>query len=469
MPSKGVKCFAYIAVPGVEIEFTAPKKSIAKRDLNTFTSDHLEVESSNLPRFAFVGKFSFIVRRDGKEITSQWVDVNSMTGSLGNGTMNNMEQTPSIFIEDLVVVYGFYDAGPGAAGLPKQHQCYVTVTKNYENWMRDVVSPNSDKENRPFHKMVLPAAHDMAMNSSTTSQTLLRNAGSGVIKEVLGRDLPSLFSVFNRVSDGAVHRIAPDIIRALAITQKDSLDAVLKIGARYFEFRPAKCHRRLQAMCQLEDTFYFQHGPIPGMAYKDFLADIVRFLEDHGEEIVVVQNRWDGVPAECPRPTQDDLQKILNEVLQSKKLQSGNLDDMTRKTLRELRAERKRLIVLQNVNQVSNYSDAASATLSGNSIVTKLQEMSKSPPRGHSITLLQCQATATNIRDVIIASVLDAGVSTSPILATKPVCDSKILPLLRGECGKNLVREEGTVVLMNDFFDGATADVAIGMCRERLG
>ena len=42
--------------------------------------------------------------------------------------MQNMDQTPSIFVEDLVICYGLYDAGPGVAGLPKQHLCYVTVS-----------------------------------------------------------------------------------------------------------------------------------------------------------------------------------------------------------------------------------------------------------------------------------------------------------------------------------------------------
>jgi hypothetical protein len=70
---------------------------------------------------------------------------------------------------------------------------------------------------------------------------------------------------------------------------------------------------------------------------------------------------------------------------------------------------------------------------------------------------------------VIVASVLDSDVSTSPILATKGVCDGKILPLLRGECGRGVMGEEGLVVLLNDFFDGGTADVGIGLCRERMG
>jgi len=43
------------------------------------------------------------------------------------------------------------------------------------------------------------------------------------------------------------------------------------------------------------------------------------------------------------------------------------------------------------------------------------------------------------------------------------------LPLLKGDVGRKLMGVEGVVVILNDFFDGATADVAVGLCRERLG
>jgi hypothetical protein len=142
---------------------------------------------------------------------------------------------------------------------------------------------------------------------------------------------------------------------------------------------------------------------------------------------------------------------------------------MMHQSISSLRDQKKRLIILRDTNQVSNYDDEANASLNGDTMVEKLHSMCEDPPKGHPITLLQCQATATNIRDVIIASVLNADVSTSPILATKPVCDHKILPLLRGERGRALMREESVVVVLNDFFDGATADVAIGLCQERLG
>tara|TARA_R110002003_G_scaffold25_2_gene1156 strand:- start:4235 stop:5644 length:1410 start_codon:yes stop_codon:yes gene_type:complete len=468
MPSKGVRCFTYLAVDGIEVEYTVPSENVRQSNQHVHTIDHLEVDKKNLSTFDFSGRFEFVVRRDGRELTRQWVDVNAMTGKLGEGTMKNMDETPSIFAEDVIISYGFYDAGPGHAGLPKQHQCYVGVTPNYENWMRDVLPQDDDKANRMFNRMVLPSAHDIGMNSMSTSLELLKNAGTGVIKEVLGRELPHVLSIFNKVGDGAVNRIAPDIIRALAITQKDSLDTILKLGARYFEFRPAKCHRQMQQVSSLEDTWYFQHGAIPGMLYKQFLGDVVQFLQDHDQEIIVAQNRWDGVPGECPRPNDDELRDVLNDVLRDKDLAVGDEGDMMGKSIRDLRNEKKRLIVLQNARQVSNYDDNANATLTGESMVDKLNDMAQNPPSGHPITLLQCQATSTNIRDVIIASVVDSDVSTSPILATKPVCDEKILPLLRGDTGRSLSREDGVVVLMNDFFDGATADVAIGMCRDRL-
>jgi|SRR5690242_766165 len=94
MPSKGILCYSYIAVDGVEIEFSVPKNSVTKRDQRQFACDHLEVESSNLGHFKFTGRFEFVVRRDGRELAKQWVDVNSMTGGLSDGTMKTMVRIP---------------------------------------------------------------------------------------------------------------------------------------------------------------------------------------------------------------------------------------------------------------------------------------------------------------------------------------------------------------------------------------
>ena len=87
---------------------------------------------------------------------------------------------------------------------------------------------------------------------------------------------------------------------------------------------------------------------------------------------------------------------------------------------------------------------------------------------GLTSPLVQCQATASNIPKAVVYSVLEAGASTSCLLATKPICDSKTLPWVKNNalraCGNN-----DLVVVMNDFFDGATADVAMELSRQRLG
>lgn len=495
MPSKGIKLTTYNTIPDLTTTFSVPGETLTKsRPLGAHAQDRLEVESSRLPRFKFSGDFEVHVAglrgREDHALLQRSVGVNTLTGKLEVGGIG----CGTVFVDGqagggkgegdgVVVTYTFYDAGPGLAHLPKQHHCAVTTTVDKAAWMARVVPSASPLADTPFRKMVLPAPHDAGMNSLDTATFLLERAGSGVIREVLGRSLPHGFEALNRISDRGVARFAPGIVRALAVTQVCSVRSMLRIGARYFEFRPARCHERLlgwrdgwsggggKGSDGFEDTLYFQHGAIPGIAYRLFLEDVVSFLAEHEGEIVVVQNRWDGVPGECARPSDEELQSVLDSVLRGKEnvVRAGGRDDMMGKSVRQLRDEKKRLLVFRNARQVSNYDDDANATLDGESMVEKLKTMAKDPPQGdHDVFLVQCQATPTNIRDVVIASVVDCDDLTSPLLATKPVCDAKMLPLLRGECGKKLMGGEGLVVVGNDFFDGATADVAIQMCRERM-
>jgi len=471
MPSKGVQVYSYISVPGCQVQFSVPASSITKTALTTWTSDHLEVDKKNISGlFDYTGRFSFTVSRNGAQLTTQYVEVNTLTGDLEDGTMKDMATTPSIVTSDVIITYGFYDAGTGVAGLPSSHQCWVTVSANHSNWMGDTIPSNSPQASKTFRKMVLPSAHDIGMNSMQTSQAILQKSGTGLIKSVLGSFAGAL-SVLSKVSDSAINAIAPDIIRSLAITQKDSLATILTIGARYFEFRPAHCLPQMQAVSPLPDALYFQHGGIPGMAYAAFLHDIVQFLTAHTNEIIVVQLRWDGVPADCKRPTDQELGDTLKTALaiSNGSVLTGTLSDVTGSTIAQLRSSKKRLIITQNLSQVSSYDDKANATLDGSSIVTALNNMSTKPPASHPLTVLQCQATATNIPDVIAYSVLASEASTSCLLATKPVCDTKTLPLLKGTVGQTLVtKADGLCAVMNDFFDGGTADVAIALSKVRL-
>lgn len=299
MPSKGVHTYAYIAVPGVSIELSVPGQTVTVTALRQFWNGALEVDAAHIPGlFPKTGRFAFKVLHEGRVLTEQWNEVNALTGTVGKGTMTTMADTPSVVVREpvaLIVSYGFYCAGPGHDLLPRRHQCYVTVTPAYADWLGRVAPIGSPQRDRPFRHLVLPAAHDVGMNSTASARAVLRHAGGAVVRTLLAhnpRYARALSQIADRLSGPAVAALAPDIVAGLAITQKDDLPTMLTLGARYFEFRPAFVHDEVRQY--LPDKPYFQHSAIPGMAYEEFLAGVVRFLLDHPTEIVVVQLRWDG-------------------------------------------------------------------------------------------------------------------------------------------------------------------------------
>lgn len=298
MPSKGVQTYTYLAVPGCSIELSVPGQTVVRNELRQFWNGDLEVDSSKIHGLLnTTGRFTFKVLHDGKVITEQWIEVNAVTGNASGGTMDSIAKTPSILHKDpdVLVSYGFYEAGQGHGLLPGRHQCYITVTPDYSAWMSGVAPPGSPQKDRAFRKLVLPAAHDVGMNSLQNCEAILRHAGGAVVRTLLAGNEQYgriLAEIADKVSGPAVAVLAPNIVSSLAITQKDTLRNMLALGARYFEFRPAYTHKEVRQ--HLPDKLYFQHSAIPGMAYDDFLNGVVQFLMDQPTEIVVVQLRWDG-------------------------------------------------------------------------------------------------------------------------------------------------------------------------------
>jgi hypothetical protein len=178
MPSKGVQCFSYIAVPDCAIEFSVPGNSIRKDGLRQFGNDHVEVDKKHIDgTFKFSGTFAFTVTHNGNQIAHQQIDINTMTGNIEGGTLNHMVNTQSILVGDVIVTYGFYDAPDSLqarAGLPNCDQCWVYVSPNYSSWMGQVAPVGSPQADKPFSKWMLPAAHDIGMNS-------MQNAMAGKI------------------------------------------------------------------------------------------------------------------------------------------------------------------------------------------------------------------------------------------------------------------------------------------------
>ena len=276
MPSKGIQCYSYVAVPGCEIEFSVPGSTLVKNELRQFANDHLEVDKDHIKGpFSFNGTFAFKVSQNGQQIANESLNINVLSGDLEGGSMKSMENQLSIVTPNVIVNYGFYDAGPGVAGLPSSNQCYVTVTPNYSSWMQSVAPPGSPEAEKPFTKLFLPAAHDIGMNSMAEASAVIK---SPALVEVMKGISPVFAAIAGLMTHDAVMHIAPNIVRGLAMTQKDTLDTILSIGARYFEFRPAYLHNVIRKDKPIPDVLYFSHSAIPGMPYAQFLHDCVGFL-----------------------------------------------------------------------------------------------------------------------------------------------------------------------------------------------
>ncbi|PKS04964.1 hypothetical protein jhhlp_008330 [Lomentospora prolificans] len=482
MPSKGVQAYTYISAPGgIEIDISVPKQSETRSAQKKWETGNFEVDAVKIKwPLKRHGRFTFKVRRKDPQavLTEQWMDVDPVAGGITAGSTfeDTMLETRSIIDKGLAISYGVYEAGPGQAGLPNRHQAYMVVTQEWNNWQGIVAPAGSAQEKKKFSCLVLPSPHDAGMNSMETMNAILKHAGIASAK-VLTSLLPSLqraqdsiAKVIGGLADVTVSKIAPDIIASLSITQKDTLTTMLNLGARYFEFRPAHCHKAILPHSPLPDKLYFQHGPIPGMAYDVFLNDLVQFLVKNPSEIAVVHVRWDGVPAECARPDDAELKNYLNAALtlSNGALQAGNMNDLRNATIQELRSQKKRLLYIVNEGVLSTYDDLANATIDGKSMLAAFEKtLTSQNQEGKNMTVAQCQATPTNIKDVIYYSVMSASVSTMALMATKPLCGHLLLPWLRQNVADRCKKDQ-LLVIMDDFIDGSDTDVAVDLSKQRL-
>jgi hypothetical protein len=108
----------------------------------------------------------------------------------GDGTMTTIANTHSVIHPDprIIVSYGFYESGTGHDILPDRHQCYITVTPNYSDWLGQVAPIGSPQRDQPFRRLVLPAAHDVGMNSMQNCATILKHAGGAVVRTLIANE-----------------------------------------------------------------------------------------------------------------------------------------------------------------------------------------------------------------------------------------------------------------------------------------
>ena len=190
----------------------------------------------------------------------------------------------------MIITYGFYDAGPGEVGLPSQDQCYVTVcSTDNRYWMGTIAPPGSPQKQHPFSRFVLAAPHDNGMNSMQSADAILSAIDTNLVGE-LRKIVPGLH-FFEHIPDHVLVKLLPNIVYGVSITQKKQVPIMLALGARYFEFRPAELLPAFQKSSKLLYKFYFTHAVIPGLAFDEFLAQQVTFLDANLTEIVVIHIR----------------------------------------------------------------------------------------------------------------------------------------------------------------------------------
>ena len=475
MPSKGLSVYSYVSpkLPRGKytVEFTVPGENgtVINHAKDNFTVKAMEMESHNIPGMRnFVGKFQWRVLRDGEEVASAFNKINTLTGSLAGGDMLSTQHFTPFTETDVIITYGFYDAGHGDSGLTDRDQCYVTICpRTNADWMGELAPPGSKEAALPFSRFVLPAPHDNGMNSMQNAEAVL--AGLSVSHIPFLKGIVPHLSFFDHLPDSALVHMLPNIVYGVSVTQKKEIKVMLELGARYFEFRPAKLLPMFKEISQLEDKYYFQHACIPGIAFDEFLEDQVEFLDDHPDEIVTIHIRFDNILEDMQKPTKDEIAEILTAACSkaTKASLSWGGRECFSKPIEELRQSGKRLICVILAEKYDSWTADAYRTLHTESIIERFKGMNTEGQQSTDLTILQCQATSQSIKEVLIYSVLASNAATSCLTSTKAMGDMRTLPWLRKNVNERL-KAERTIVIMNDFIDGATCDTCIELSRERL-
>ena len=334
--------------------------------------------------------------------------------------------------------------------------------------MGAVAPPGSPQAQQPFSRFVLAAPHDNGMNSMQQADAVLSSVNSDMVAD-LRKIVPGLH-YFPHIPDKALVHMLPNIVYGVSITQKKQISVMLALGARYFEFRPAELLPLFQEISKLPNKFYFQHACIPGLAFDEFLESQVQFLDAYPTEIVTLHIRYDNIVKECRKPTEEEIYQALNSACakaQNAKLIWGHRECFS-KPIDVLRSTGQRLIVVIMAEKYDSWTASAYATLKADPILTRFESMNTAGQESTDITVLQCQATSQSIKEVLVYSVLSANAASSCLTSTKGALDMQTLPWIKANALDKL-QAERTIVIMNDFIDGATTDTSIELSRRRLG
>ena len=268
--------------------------------------------------------------------------------------------------------------------------------------MGAVAPPGSLQAQQPFSRFVLAAPHDNGMNSMQSADAVLSAIDTDMAAD-LRKIIPRL-EFFSHIPDSALVHMLPNIVYGVSITQKKEIPVMLKLGARYFESRPAELLPMFQKVSKLPNRHYFQHTCIPGLAFDEFLADQVEFLDENPTEIVVIHIRYDNIVKECKKPTEEEICQHLDAACnkaQNQPLTWGRRECFS-KPIDSLRSTGQRMIVVIMANKYDSWTAEAYATLKADPILARFESMNSEGQESTDITVLQCQATSQSIKEVLV-------------------------------------------------------------------
>ena len=226
MPSKGITCYSWVGTPqNYTVRFAVPNGGSLGNDagseFRSWGQHHLEVDSAYMDSGLYTGSFNWIVfDSKGNVAATKWNNIDSFNGNLeADSQMVDLASTQSIITSDLVITYGFYNAGSGWGGLlPSSDLCWVTVTQNRRSWMNMLAPPGSPQAKKKLTSMVLPSPHKAGMNTVDNFVPLANRLDP--------------YSSYDHVVFAGFDPSSAQIIAARYMTQKDTIPSMLSIGAR---------------------------------------------------------------------------------------------------------------------------------------------------------------------------------------------------------------------------------------------
>ena len=322
----------------------------------------------------------------------------------------------------------------------------------------------------------MPGAHDAGMFEILNFKSLLKNEEfSNKLQSHLTDPLKCVSTNFSNITD-----YLERIVINLACTQKDDICTMLDLGIRYFDFRPGYCYGPIKNIPEFKNKIFHQHGFIPGFPYYDFLCNILKWLEVHPAEFVVINLNFQDFEEASMNPGVDDLMGLLSVAQLDTNTLNIAIGDYTDLGLiiRQLLDENERLIFLNQINSNSDsrkydsYDKNKYATTNVDNILTVLDQMDSFPQEGNDYTVPQLQGTATADIIACSTSILDAinpfsSDAMSPLMSTKADFDHSIYPWLLNNVPDKF-SAHSLLVFINGFVDNALVKHAIDITLKRI-